>query len=253
MRIHLKKTAAALVATWIFHAGTGSYEDFFKAVRMDDAAAVTELLQRGFDPSTPSERQVDGLYMALQEGSLKVARVLIDWPKTNIEHRTPQDESPLMMAALKGHADLARRLVAKGADVNKPGWAPLHYAATSGNVEIIRLLLDNHAFIDAESPNGTTPLMMASQYGTPEAVRLLLDEGADPLQKNQLGLSALDFSRRASRPDAFEMLKQAVETKLLAQPPQIRRDPVPAPSRSAASGAGGDVPMPKPAASQPRW
>jgi hypothetical protein len=29
--------------------------------------------------------------------------VLIDWPKTKVEWRSPKDESPLMMAALKGH------------------------------------------------------------------------------------------------------------------------------------------------------
>jgi len=39
------------------------------------------------------------------------------------------------------------------------------------------LLLDEHAYIDAASPNGTTPLMMAAHYGTPSAVKLLLEAG----------------------------------------------------------------------------
>jgi ankyrin repeat protein len=29
--------------------------------------------------------------------------------------------------------------------VNKPGWAPLHYAASGGHVAILRLLLDKYA------------------------------------------------------------------------------------------------------------
>jgi ankyrin repeat protein len=72
-----------------------------------------------------------------------------------------KDESALMLAALKDQQDLAEKLIKKGADVNKTGWAPLHYAATNGHLAIISLLLENSAYIDAESPNGTTPLMMA--------------------------------------------------------------------------------------------
>jgi ankyrin repeat protein len=111
-----------------------------------------------------------------------------------------------MMAALKGHTDLARRLIARGADVNKTGWAPLHYAATGSHAALITMLLDAHAYIDAESPNGTTPLMMASQYGSAAAVRQLLEAGADASLKNQLGLSAQDFALRSARPEVFEMI-----------------------------------------------
>jgi ankyrin repeat protein len=140
---------------------------------------------------------------------LKAAQALIDWPKTNIDARTPQDESPLMMACLRGRAELARKLIDRGADVNKTGWTPLHYAATNGHVAIIQMLLDENAYIDAASPNGTTPLMMAAMYGTTAAVKLLLDSGADPTLKNQLGLTALDFANRASRKDAAELLVAA--------------------------------------------
>jgi uncharacterized protein len=184
----------------------GSYEDFFIAIKRDNPAAVTALLQRGFDPNTLDPSGLSGLYVALRDSSLKAAHALIDWPRTNIEIRTAQDESPLMMAALKGHLEIARKLIRRDADVNKPGWTPLHYAATGGHLAIMDLLLEHHAFIDAESPNGTTPLMMAAHYGTPAAVRLLLEAGADTAMKNQLGLSAIDFANRAGRPDAAEMI-----------------------------------------------
>jgi hypothetical protein len=77
----------------------------------------------------------------------------------------------------------------------------------------MRLLLEHHAFVDAESPNGTTPLMMAAQYGTGDAVRLLLEAGAQALQANKQGLSALDFAQRASRPDAIKLLTPVPATK----------------------------------------
>jgi uncharacterized protein len=206
MRSYIRKFVYLIVLVGFSVAHAGSYEDFFVAIKQDDAPAVTALLNRGFDPETPDPQGLTGLFIALREGSLKAANALVDWPKTKVETRTADDESPLMMAALKGHIDLVRQLIARDADVNKTGWTALHYAATGGHVAIMELLLDNHAYIDAESPNGTTPLMMAAHYGSPAAVKLLLEAGADPALKNQLGLSAIDFAHRANRRDAAELI-----------------------------------------------
>jgi len=96
---------------------------------------------------------------------------------------------------------LVKSLIDKDAEVNKKGWTPLHYAATSGDVEIINVLLEESAYVDAESPNGTTPLMMAARGGSVDAVNALLTGGADPTLKNQLGLSAADFARQNNNTD----------------------------------------------------
>ena len=118
----------------------------------------------------------------------------MNWPTTNLSIKNPQSETPLMLAALSNKLALAKLLILRGADVNQPGWTPLHYAATKGHVEMMRLLIENNAYLDAESPNGTTPLMMAAHYGTAMATKLLLEEGADPRIQNKLGLSAWDFA-----------------------------------------------------------
>lgn len=194
-------------------AHAGSYEDFFIAIKQDNPEVIQDLLQRGFDANSPSLDGQVGLFLALREPSLKVAQVLVEWPRTRVDQRNASDETPLMMAALKGHLALARRLLARGADVNKTGWTPLHYAATGGHVPVIELLLEAHAYIDAESPNGTTPLMMAAQYGSPESLKALLDAGADPKLKNQLGLTAQDFAWRAGRRDMAETLAAAIRVR----------------------------------------
>jgi ankyrin repeat protein len=213
MRNHIKKALYLFVLIVSFSVGAGSYEDFFRAVKSDDAATVRDLLRRGFDPNTRDPQHQTGLFLALREPSPKVAKLLIDAPQTDVEARNAKDESPLMIAALKGQQEFVAQLIARDADINKPGWAPLHYAATNGHVAIMRVLLEKHAFIDAESPNGTTPLMMAAMYGTTEAVKLLLDEGADPLMKNQLGMTAADFAQRGNRPDAFDLVTNAIRAQ----------------------------------------
>ena len=214
MRIYTRFISYLIVAIGVSFANAAPYDDFLGALKQDDGWRVSQLLQRGFDPHRLGPDRQSGLYLALREPSLKVARVLAMWPGTRIDERNGADETPLMMAALKGHLALAQLLIERGADVNKPGWAPLHYAATGGHVPLIKLLLEQHAYIDAESPNGSTPLMMAAQYGTPAAVKALLDAGADPRLKNQLQLTAEDFANRAGRKDVADLIGLAVRARL---------------------------------------
>lgn len=195
-------------------ANAGSYEDFFAAVQRDDASEVRQLLQRGFDPNSVNPKGEYALMVALRLSSNAVAQELIASPATQVEVRSAKDESPLMLAAIKGELEICRQLIERDADVNKPGWAPLHYAASGGKTEVMQLLLDNYAYIDAASPNGSTPLMMAAGYGTTEAVELLLKAGADPMLKNQLGLTALDFAKHHEHPDSVKRLTAAMVPKM---------------------------------------
>lgn len=209
MRKHFRIFLYLLVLLAFSAARAGSYEDFFQAIKRDDGRTITRLLQRGFDPNAVDPSRTHGLFLAVRDGSLKAAEALIAWPQTTVEWRSPKDESPLMIAALKGQADIVRKLIARDAHVSKPGWTALHYAATGGHVEIIEILLEEHAFIDAESPNKTTPLMMAAKYGSPAAVKVLLEAGADPDARNELGMRAIDFAQQGNRRDAAEMLAAA--------------------------------------------
>ncbi|CAM3634596.1 ankyrin repeat domain-containing protein [Polaromonas hydrogenivorans] len=210
---YLKKLVFLLVFTGAGLAHAGSYDDFFNAIKQDNAGKIKELLVRGFDANTTDAKSQTGLYLALREPSPKAAQVLIEWNKTDVNKLNAQGESALMLAALKGQLEWADKLIKKGADVNKTGWTPLHYAASSGQVAIISLLLESSAYIDAESPNGSTPLMMAAMYGSAASVKLLLQEGADPKLKNQQGLTALDFAQRSNRPDAVEAIAAAIRSK----------------------------------------
>jgi ankyrin repeat protein len=194
------RIAAYLFALTVFSgAVAGSYDDFFRALRIDNAGAVSELLARGFDPNSPDEKGQTGLHLAIRDNSPRVAAVLLAHPALRVDAPNASDETPLMLAALRGQMDSAQRLLDKGAAVNRPGWAPLHYAATGPEPKLVSLMLERGAQIDAPSPNGSTALMMAARYGADESALLLLARGASTTVRNQRDMNAADFARSVGR------------------------------------------------------
>jgi ankyrin repeat protein len=181
-------------------------DSLIKSVKFDDIKAVNKQLANGMDPNLADDQGVPLLVLAAREQSDKVAQALVDNPKTNIEIEDKAGENAMMMAALNGDIAIVQLLIAKDAEVNKKGWAPLHYAAANGHDDIVKLLLDHSAYVDAGSPNGTTPLMMAARGGHVSTVKLLLDNGADLNVKNQIGMNALDFAKQYKEPDVIEGL-----------------------------------------------
>jgi len=173
-----------------------SYREWFEAVRIDDVRRVQALLARGFDPNSVEPERFDtALILSVRLKSSKVFSALLQAPDVNLNARSLNGDTALMIAAYLPDIPRALALIAKGVEINRPGWTALHYAAASGSLLIIQRLLDESAFIDAESPNKTTPLMMAARGGHGAVIKLLLDEGADPKLKNEADMTAADFAR----------------------------------------------------------
>ena len=208
MRNYIRYLAYLFVAFGVSSAVAGSFEDFFIAIRNDNAGTLNGLLDRGFDPNTRNEKGQPGLTVAMQEHSLKAARALLARPATDVDALNQAGESALMMAALKGDIDGMQMLIERGAKVDQPGWSPILYAATGPEPKAVRLLIDRGAPIDATSPNDSTPLMMAAQYGSEDSVKLLLERGADVRRRNQLNLGAVDFARKSGREALVKLLEQ---------------------------------------------
>ncbi|HEX7648699.1 MAG TPA: ankyrin repeat domain-containing protein [Noviherbaspirillum sp.] len=208
--IHKRRAVLLAVAAAVLFPGwsvAGAYDDFFKAVKMDDAQSIKALLARGLDPNIVEPKfGHTGMILALHEGSMDVFNVLLNAPGIDIDARAFNGDTALMVACYKGNKAAVEALVAKGAEINRTGWTPLHYAAASGSNEIVQMLLDKSAYIDAESPNKTTPLMMAARAGHIMTVKLLLDEGADATLKNDLGMTAIDFAAKHDHTDIAEGL-----------------------------------------------
>jgi uncharacterized protein len=196
----------AIGAMLSFSAAAGSLEDFRAAVDNNDAATISNLAARGFDVNMPYENGNRALHFAAAENAQAVLQALLKAPNIDVNAKNGVDETPLMLAVIRGQSAAVQALIKAGAAVNKPGWTALHYAASAGNLELAKTLLDQKAERNARSPNGTTPLMMAARHGHTQTAKLLIDAGADMALKNEQGMTARDFATRHERKETAQML-----------------------------------------------
>lgn len=208
MRSRVKYFVYLVIFIGFSSAGAGSYDDFFVAIIRDDASAVRSLLDRGIDPNSRDPKGQPALAVAIRRESPRAFAALLSRPDVDVNALNPAGESALMLAAIAGDLDACRQLLERGALVRKPGWSPIHYAASGPETRIVRLLLDRGAEIDAEAPNGTTALMLAAQAGPETTVEFLLARGADTRRRNQRGLQAIDFAEQAGRDWLVERLEK---------------------------------------------
>ena len=126
--------------------------DLFEASALGDVQRLLELLDAGADPN---EFAPDGF-------------------------------TPLTLTAFFKHPEAARLLLERGADVHQRARneqiqvLPIHSAAADGgSVEIVRMLLDAGADVNATQPGGFRAIDAARQDGNEELERLLKERGAD--------------------------------------------------------------------------
>ena len=116
----------------------------------------------------------------------------------------------LHLACAKGDKDSAQIYIDRGANVNARDGVdrtPLHFAAANGkDLELIELLVENGADVNAQSIGGDTPLMKAIMFDNVEAVEVLLDKGADPKIKNSNERDSESFARASRNPKILKAL-----------------------------------------------
>lgn len=198
---------------------------FLDAVKAGDAAAVSRLVDE--DPALLStqENGISAVMLALYHGRRDVARLLIDRgaplsfhdlcaagdvdrvqamlgdDRPLLDRRSADGFPPLGLAVFFGNREVAKFLIAEGADVNAAAEnaqrvAPVHAAAAVCDHEILTILLDQGADPDARQQNGYTPLHTAAARGDIDMARLLLARGADASARGTDGLSVADVAHK---------------------------------------------------------
>jgi ankyrin repeat protein len=168
---------------------------------------VKLLLSAGADPNITDNMRPKFLSMIVDEG------VVLAGIGDVMGAGREEGITPLNSAARFGQAEVVRILLEAGAKVNaKSGkYTPLLLAVVeNGRAEIVRLLLEAGAGVDAQGTSGMSPLMKASFNGDAGSVRLLLAHGANVQLKDDEGRTALTWAQdgRVDK-DLIALLKQA--------------------------------------------
>ena len=122
--------------------------------------------------------------------------------------------TPAVAALSRGHFQLAYLLHRHGSSVDPRDeylWSPLHCAASSGDVELVRVLVELKADINAQTRSAQTPLHVASYYDPPnchKVARYLLEHGADVNARMESGATPL---HRASEHGGVEVARVLIE------------------------------------------
>ena len=148
-----------------------TYDDAVDATFKNDADALAPLLAKGLDPNTVTSSGAGEplLMLAIRKNANSVIDLLLKQKNIKVDQPNTLKETPLFLGLLIAH----------GAAVNNPkNWSPLHYAATSGNKEMVKYLISKGADVNARTLRGITPLYMAAREADADTVKLLLHAGA---------------------------------------------------------------------------
>ena len=129
------------------------------------------------------------------------------------------EREQLHFAASDGDLETVKRLLQHGADPNAfddLGWTPLIHAAKRGHLDVVKCLLAAGAKVDArdEARAGNTALAEVVAECSLEMAKTLIDAGADPRIPGWMQLTALDRAKKRQRgdgPAVYRLLSEAAK------------------------------------------
>ncbi len=212
-------------------------DDWFRASRENDVAALKKFVAGGFAADTKQNNGDSALHAAAAGGAKGTAEFLLN-KGLAVDLRGESDRTPLMAAVMANQAEMVKWLLRQGADPNlkdKDGFKPLMLAvrdgssgavvelapydrqdldpalllaALLGRVEVIDSLTNYGASVYSRMDDGRTPLMIAAENGFPEAVKLLLEIGSSRYATDPEGLTAADLATAAGHPEIAALISR---------------------------------------------
>jgi len=160
----------------------------------------------------PADLKIPGsgeIHDAAKNGDLvKITALLKDNPNL-VSSRAGSDITPLHLAAMFGHKDVALLLLSNHAEVNAKttdGITPLYLAASVGQKDIAEVLLAHKAEVDAKDNSDQTPLHEAAGLNQKDVVELLLAHKAEVNAKDNNGHTPLQWAVANGHKDVAEVL-----------------------------------------------
>ena len=216
--------------------------DLLEAVRAGDTSTVDRLL--GEEPGLIGARDADGLspitvaayhgreevalrllardptldvFEAATVGDLGRLAELLDGNGSLVDAWSVDGWQALMLTVFFGRLDAARLLLDRGArhdlaSRNAMTVMPLHSAAAGNHADVIQLLIDRGADVDAISHGGFTALHSAAQNGDLGSVEMLLLAGADRAPRTDKGFTPADVAEQKGHSEVVARLRGAIES-----------------------------------------
>ena len=161
-------------------AGDTGETALINAVSNKHTAIVETLLKAGADVTVKNKFDFNALNIAVAAGNQELAGLLLDHG-ANVEAAT-STLTPLMFAASAGNVGMIRFLVKRGAKVNhgakEGGQTALLSAIYGGKADAVQALVDLKADVNAKTKDGDTPLKVAMKGDQDDIARILKTAGA---------------------------------------------------------------------------
>ena len=216
----------------------GTQEDFFSAIESGHADQVRELLSKNAQfVNAKNAAGLSAVLLATYHGRNEIAKLLIDRgarldifeaAATGTQERAEQllhkdptclnsfsadGWTPLHLAVFFGRINIVQLLLNKGADINAPSKndqqvMPLHSALTNPrNAAVAELLIERGADLHARQFEGYTPLHYAAANGLERIVKTLVARSVDLSAKEMGGKTAYDLAVQKGYTSIAELLK----------------------------------------------
>ena len=140
------------------------------------------------------------------------------WKYNGVKTNRKSKCTPLMIASSEGHLDIVRELIRAEANVHvkdRDDWVALHFACSSGSLEIVRLLLDNGCRLEEGNDQKMIPLVLAAFFGHSHVISEIL-ESYKILEKDLL--SALHWAYSRTQVNCVEILLPHVSLVSVERP-----------------------------------
>jgi len=189
---------------------SGEVEDslLIKGVLSGQPSIVLKAIKDGADMNA-QKGGISPLILACWKGKVSCAKILIE-KGADVHLVDREGNTPLMLASKGGFSEIVKSLLTVDQLVeNKTsshGWTALMFAASTGNCEISKLLLNAGARVDTTNNYGGTALIQAAMEGKNDCIRMLIQAGADVDHQTLVGETALIWSVKKSHLPTVKLL-----------------------------------------------
>jgi len=195
-----------------------------ESINKNDIAALKELYKKGIDINSilkeSDYKYHTALTFACDKGNMEIVKYIID-NKADINAINSVGSTPLMTVAANGDykdcVEILKCLIENGADIEVKGVYThrdikyennaLMYAAESGNLQCVNILIKAGANVNSNNFTGLTPLMVALRRRNNYAVaKKLIEKGADVNAKTIHSETVLMFAASSDNTKTIKML-----------------------------------------------